>query len=240
METIILTSSFTILLYGFLIGLKHATDVDHLAAVSTIVAEKKELLSSIVIGGFWGLGHTISLAVAGVFVLFLNFEISENLEKILEFCVGVMLVLLGLNVLRKLLKGITVHIHQHSHGEHKHTHFHFHESQEQPDSKSHHGLELTPQALMVGMIHGLAGSAGLMLIVIPTIKSKMVGLLYILIFGIGSIGGMILMSLLLSLPFALTAKHFAQINRLLQALAAGFSILLGFYIMHETGFGSNT
>jgi sulfite exporter TauE/SafE len=240
MEPIVLTSSFTILLYGFLIGLKHATDVDHLAAVSTIVAEKKELLASIVIGGLWGLGHTVSLTVAGIFVLFLNFEISENLEKILEFCVGTMLVLLGLNILRKLFKGATVHIHEHSHGNYKHTHFHVHEPQEEGNPKSHHRLKLTPQALIVGMIHGLAGSAGLMLIVIPTIKSKIVGLLYILIFGIGSIGGMILMSLILSLPFALTAKRFAQINRLLQALAAGFSIFLGFYIMHEIGFGSNT
>ncbi|MFN3330178.1 MAG: urease accessory protein, partial [Pyrinomonadaceae bacterium] len=116
MEMIILTSSLTILLYGFLIGLKHATDVDHLAAVSTIVAEKKNLLASISIGGLWGFGHTISLTVAGIFVLFLNFEISERTEKILELCVGIMLVVLGLNVFRKLLKGATIHIHEHSHG----------------------------------------------------------------------------------------------------------------------------
>src|SRR5690349_1766172 len=97
-------TSFAILGFGFLLGLKHATEADHLAAVSTIVAERKSLWSSAFIGGIWGLGHTISLFLAGVFVLVLNFQISENTERILEFCVGVMLTLLGLNVLRKLLK----------------------------------------------------------------------------------------------------------------------------------------
>jgi sulfite exporter TauE/SafE len=240
MEAIILTSSFAILTYGFLIGLKHATDVDHLAAVSTIVAEKKELLASILVGGLWGFGHTISLTIVGILVLFLELEISETAEQALEFCVGIMLVILGLNVIRKLLKGATIHFHEHKHGEYKHAHLHIHEPNEEDDQQSHHGLKLSPRALIVGMIHGLAGSAGLMLIVIPTIKSKFIGLLYILIFGIGSIGGMIFMSLLISLPFAFTSKHFNKINKILQGAAAAFSIFLGFYIMYEILHSGNT
>ena len=94
-------STFGILGLGFVLGLKHATEADHLAAVSTIVSERKSLWSSAFIGGLWGLGHTVSLFIAGVFVLLLNFQISERTERILEFGVGIMLVLLGLNVLQK-------------------------------------------------------------------------------------------------------------------------------------------
>ena len=98
-------SSFAILGFGFLLGLKHATEADHLAAVSTMVSERRSIWSSALIGGLWGLGHTISLFIAGVFVLLLNFQISESTERWLEFCVGIMLTLLGLNVIRKLVTG---------------------------------------------------------------------------------------------------------------------------------------
>ena len=115
-----------ILGFGFLLGLKHATEADHLAAVSTIVSERKSLWSSAFIGGIWGIGHTISLFIAGVFVLLLNFRISERTEKFLEFGVGVMLVVLGLNVLRKILTGGKIHFHEHEHGERAHVHPHIH------------------------------------------------------------------------------------------------------------------
>ena len=87
-----------IIILGFLLGLKHAVEADNLAAVSTIVTERKSLLGSALVGGLWGLGHTISLLAAGVFVLLLDFRIGERAERALEFCVGVMLVLLGANV----------------------------------------------------------------------------------------------------------------------------------------------
>src|SRR5215204_1931548 len=93
--------SIAVLGFGFLIGLKHATEADHLAAVSTIVSERKSVWSSALVGGFWGLGHTISLFIAGVFVLLLDFQISDAAERRLELGVGIMLTLLGLNVLRK-------------------------------------------------------------------------------------------------------------------------------------------
>src|SRR5262249_23714823 len=84
---------------GFFLGLKHATEADHLAAVSTIVTTRRNLFSSAIVGGLWGFGHTISLMAAGVFVLLLNFQISEHTERFLETCVGVMLMFLGFNVL---------------------------------------------------------------------------------------------------------------------------------------------
>jgi sulfite exporter TauE/SafE len=228
------TSTFAILSFGFLLGLKHATEADHLAAVSTIVAERKTLFSSAFIGGVWGLGHTISLFVAGVFVLLLNFQISEQTERMLEFGVGVMLFLLGLNVIRKLAKGGHLHFHAHEHGGHKHVHPHIHEKAGE-EAHTHHGFSFSPRALIIGMIHGLAGSAALMLLVIPTIESRAIGLLYIVIFGVGSIGGMMLMSFLVSLPFQLTAKKFNRLNHLLQGVAGLVSIILGLFIVYEKG-----
>lgn len=227
------------LAYGFLIGLRHATDADHLAAVGTIVAERKSVWSSALIGGVWGLGHTISLVAVGVFVLLLDFRISENTERILEFCVGVMLLFLGLNVLRKIAAGGRLHFHAHEHGAraHAHPHVHEHETAAAADAPgTHHGLEFSPRALLIGMVHGLAGSGGLMLLVLPTIESKAVGLLYILIFGLGSIGGMMLMSFLVGLPFHLTAARFDLYNRLLQAAAGLVSVFFGLAIIYEKGF----
>src|SRR4051812_14834680 len=102
-----------ILGFGFLLGLKHATEADHLAAVSTLVLERKGLWRSSLIGGLWGIGHTISLFAAGVLVLYFDLQISETTERRLELCVGIMLAILGLNVWRKLLQGGNLHFHSH-------------------------------------------------------------------------------------------------------------------------------
>jgi len=238
MSEILLFSSattFGVLAYGFLIGLSHARDPDHLAAIGTIVAERKSLWSSAFAGGVWGLGHTISLFLAGIFVLLLDFQISEQTERILEFCVGIMLTLLGLNVLRKLAQGGKLHFHAHEHGAREHAHPHLHEHDEDDEPHTHHGLKFSPRALVIGMIHGLAGSAGLMLLFIPTIDSKTVGLLYILIFGVGSIVGMVLMSLLVGLPFHLTAGRFNRFNHILQSVAGLVSIAFGLLLIYEKG-----
>ena len=228
-------STLAILGFGFLLGLKHATEADHLAAVGTIVSERKSLWSSALVGGLWGLGHTISLFIAGVFVLLLNFQITEKTERILEFCVGIMLLVLGLNVLRKLLKGGQLHFHTHEHAHHEHAHPHIHAHANADEKSTHHGFKFNPRALIIGMVHGLAGSAALMLLLIPTIESKTVGLLYIIVFGIGSIGGMMLMSFVVGLPFHLTATKFNRFNYILQSIAGLISIGLGLFIIYEKG-----
>ncbi len=229
------TSAATLLGLGFFIGLKHATEADHLAAVSTIVTERKSLLSSAIVGGIWGLGHTISLMIVGVFVLLLDFHVSEQAERMLEFGVGVMLVLLGLNVFRKLVQGGKLHVHTHEHGVRQHVHPHLHEAGEKEEPRTHHGLSFSPRALIIGMVHGLAGSAALMLVVLPTIESRSLGLIYIAVFGIGSIAGMMLMSLLVGLPFTLTALKFNRFNFILQSIAGLVSVGLGLFIMYEKG-----
>lgn len=229
-------ASFGILGFGFLLGLKHATEADHLAAVSTIVSERKSLWSSAFIGGLWGLGHTISLFIAGVFVLLLDYRISETTERYLEMGVGIMLVLLGLNVLRKLVNGGKIHFHSHEHADHEHAHPHLHSHFHTDEENTHHGFKFSPRSVIIGMIHGLAGSAALMLLIIPTINSSLVGMLYIVIFGIGSIGGMMIMSFLVGLPFHFTSKNFNLFNRTLQSIAGLVSVVLGLYIVYEKGF----
>jgi sulfite exporter TauE/SafE len=227
-------STFSILVFGFFLGLRHATEADHLAAVSTIVSEKKDLFMASVVGGLWGIGHTISLFAVGILVIVLKLQISETLEARLEACVGVMLVLLGLNALRKLLQADKVHVHTHEHDGHVHMHVHTHEKDK--SERTHHGL--SPRSVLIGMVHGLAGSAALMLLVVPTIPSPLVALLYILIFGIGSIGGMMAMSFLIGLPFHFTAGRFDLLNRGIRLVAGVFSLGLGTLIIYEKLFAA--
>lgn len=220
---------------GLLIGLRHALDTDHLAAVSTIVSERKTLFSSILIGGLWGIGHTISLLLAGIAVILLNLKI-EKYEKPLEFCVALMLIGLGANVLYKLARGGRIHFHEHSHGARTHIHPHVHDLAPEPEPDSHHGLGFSLRPLIIGMVHGMAGSAALMLAVLATIKSTVVAFAYIAIFGIGSIGGMMIMSLLLGLPARLTANYFNRANFAVRALAGFFSLGFGLFLVYEIGF----
>ncbi len=222
-------STFSVLLIGFLLGLQHAVEADHLAAVSTIVSEKKSLFTASVVGGLWGLGHTISLFVVGILVIFLKLQISETVEAKLEAMVGGMLILLGLNALRKLFTGRKVHFHKHEHGAREHVHIHAHDDEK--SQSSHH--RFSPRSIVIGMVHGLAGSAALMLLVVPTIPKPALAMLYILVFGIGSIGGMMAMSLLIGLPIYFTASRFAFLNNAIRFCAGFFSLVLGTYIIYE-------
>ena len=221
-------STLSILLIGFMLGLQHAVEADHLAAVSTIVSEKKNLLTASLVGGLWGVGHTISLFVVGVFVIFLKVQISESTEARLEAIVGGMLILLGINAIRKLFTE-KVHVHVHEHGNREHIHIHSHT--DDTAEALHHRFSL--RSIFIGMIHGLAGSAALMLLIVPTIASPVLALLYIVIFGIGSIGGMMAMSFLIGLPLHLTPDRFSFLNRGIRLMAGVFSLGLGALIVYE-------
>lgn len=233
---------FAVLGLGLAAGIQHALDADHLAAVATIVSERKHWLSSSIVGGLWGVGHTVSLLIAGVFVIILRIQISGRIETILEMCVGIMLVGLGARALWKLAQGGRLHWHEHQHGGHKHAHPHVHGKNEEHESKSktnlptHHGFKLSPRPLLVGMMHGMAGSAALMLLVLTTIPSPVVGLVYIAVFGIGSIGGMMIMSSLIGLPFHFTATRFSRANFIARTLAGLFSVGFGLFMIYEKGF----
>jgi sulfite exporter TauE/SafE len=222
-------TTFSVLVFGFVLGLRHATEADHLAAVSTIVSERKNLFASSIVGGLWGLGHTISLFLVALVVIFMKLKISPELETKLEAVVGGMLILLGLNVLRKLLQSKKVHVHEHDHGLRPHVHLHIHG--EEKAEVSHHGF--SPRSVIVGMVHGLAGSGALMFIILPLIPSPLTAMLYVLVFGIGSIGGMMAMSFLIGLPFHFTANRFDILNKGIRLLAGVFSLGLGSYIVYE-------
>ena len=221
-------TTISVLLIGFLLGLQHAVEADHLAAVSTIVSEKKSLLSASIVGGFWGVGHTISLFAVGLAVILLKLQIPASFETTIEACVGVMLVLLGVNAIRKLFAAETFHAHTHAHGEREHVHFHIHEEKQ---AGSHH--RFGPRSIFIGMLHGLAGSAALMLLLIPTISSPALALVYILVFGFGSILGMMAMSFLIGLPLHFTASRFKLINSGIRLFAGLFSLGLGALMIYE-------
>jgi len=229
-------STASVLIFGLVFGLKHAVEADHLAAVSTIVSERKSLLSSSLVGGIWGIGHTISLLVAGTAVLLFQLKISKRAETTLEFCVALMLIGLGANALRKLFGGGTIHNHSHRHWNHAHLHPHIHGEAAESTQHTHHGLSLNARPLLVGMVHGLAGSAALMLLVLSTVSSRVIGLAFIAVFGLGSIGGMMIMSALVSMPLRLTADRFKRTHRAVQMLAAIFSLGLGVMMVYNSGF----
>jgi len=236
-------SVISLLAFGFALGLKHAMEADHLAAVSTIVSDRKSLWSASLVGGLWGVGHTISLLVAGVAVILLHFEISARLAKGLEFCVALMLVALGLDTLRKMARGGQLHMHAHRHGGRLHLHPHVHDAghshrsdEHSTEGHSHHGLAIGSRPLVIGMVHGMAGSAAVMLLVLSTISSPLTGISYILVFGIGSIGGMMLMSLLLSLPFYLTARRFGRMEQAMRGMTGLFSLGFGVLMIFQIGY----
>src|SRR3989442_864856 len=188
---------------GLILGLRHALDPDHIAAVSTIVSESKSMRRSSLVGTFWGLGHTVSLLVAGIFVIVLKFEISPRLASWIEVVVALMLILLGGRSLLKSVRGFKVHVHQHSHDGTEHVHVHIHRPGEQHKHRHRHLIKLGTRPFLIGLVHGMAGSGALTILVLATIPSALAGLVYMAVFGLGSIGGMFLMSALISVPFVL-------------------------------------
>jgi ABC-type nickel/cobalt efflux system permease component RcnA len=240
LETIGSMSTFAVLSLGLIFGLKHATEVDHVVAVSTIVSQHRNVFRSAVVGGLWGLGHTASLLIIGALVLSLKVAIPERVSSWLEFAVALMIIGLGANALWRALKqGSHVHRHEHSHDGVSHVHVHFHDQQTQhkPDRAHSHivkGVGLKP--VFIGTMHGLAGSGALTLLVLTQIESAWVGFMYLAIFGVGSIVGMLIMSGLIGLPFALSARKLTSLHHRLQTAAACFSIVFGLWYAYSTAF----
>jgi ABC-type nickel/cobalt efflux system permease component RcnA len=223
---------------GLLFGLKHATEVDHVVAVSTIVTQHRNVLRSALVGALWGAGHTVSLLIIGVIVLSLRIAIPESVSGWLEFGVALMIIGLGTAALwRSLRRRSDVHLHEHSHNGMSHVHVHFHESKTQHDSRRQHSHTISRigvKPVLIGMMHGLAGSGALTLLVLTQISSAWLGLLYLGVFGFGSVLGMILMSGLIGLPFALTARNLSSLHYRMQMVAAVVSIAFGLWYAYET------
>jgi len=225
-----------LLAFGFVTGLQHATEADHITAVATLVSKNRRLSKASLLGALWGAGHTLTLFIAGLAVLLLAVSIPTKLALSLEFGVGIMLIILGLSVIRSVRRNAVIdsffnmfstkHMHPHAHGNKVHVHPHGHDEEHTHSHKS----------IIVGMIHGMAGSGALMLVVLSTVDSVMSGLAYIALFGIGSVVAMLAVSTAIGLPFVFTANRFGNINRYVRAVAALVSIGLGISVIYEIGF----
>lgn len=220
---------FVILGFGLLLGMQHATEPDHLAAVASLAGSGRSLRHGIVHGLGWGLGHTLMLLLVAGAVGFLGWVMSPALAAHLEQIVGAMLILLGLGVVRRLWRE-RIHFHAHTHGAGvPHFHAHHHAGEHVPHALSPHvHIHRIPlRSVAVGMVHGLAGSAALALLASQAMPTPGWMLIYIVVFGIGSMLGMAILSGALAIPLGMTARHLTRAYRFLNACVALFSIGLG-------------
>jgi hypothetical protein len=200
MKTTLLSS----LVLGFLLGLRHATDPDHVVAVTTIVSRERRLLSSSLIGALWGLGHTATIAVVGGAMVVFDVVIPPRLGLAMELAVALMLIALGaanLGTRASASRGLSP--------------------------------RMAARPVFVGIVHGLAGSAAVAILVLSTIHRAQWALVYLLLFGLGTVAGMMLMTTAIALPFAYTARRFAQVNGWLGRATGLASILLGTFIVYH-------
>jgi hypothetical protein len=179
----------------------------------------------------------MTLLAAGIAVIAFKLTISPQVEKGLEMVVAVVLIFLGGQVLFRAVRTWSLHRHAHSHAGHSHSHLHLHRGGE--DSHTHlHLLRLGGRPFLVGVLHGMAGSAALMLLVLTTIPSPLAGFLYILVFGVGSTGGMVLLSGLIGIPFVVAAGRSQAAHVTVQALAGAASLILGLALAWNLGSAS--
>ena len=227
----------TILFLGFLVGFQHAFEADHLAAVASLATRSRSLLDTARQGAVWGLGHTLTLFLFGGAVLVTDHLVPEKLASGLELAVGVMLVLLGADVLRRVIRD-RVHFHAHTHESTSHFHAHSHPGTRDHESDPHrhsHGKKLPLRALLVGMTHGMAGSAALIVLALGTVRSPWQGLAYIAIFGFGSIVGMALVGAAISLPLRYSPRGLTWLHNGLTAAVGVVTIGLGSYVIYQIG-----
>ena len=228
-------SIFTVLGFGFLLGLRHATDADHVVAITTILGKQGKIRHSTLIGILWGIGHSITVTLVAIPIIFYSLVIPQRLALILEFFVGVMLVALGIFSLRSI--PLTAHNHPHkSKAGTQHSHFHFHFLNSLSNDLHHIGIFQTIRPIAVGLIHGLAGSAAIALLILSTINNPKLGALYLFIFHFGVVIGMMITTTLLGASILLIKKKSEKIHRYLILSSGILSFIFGLYIMHQTAF----
>jgi high-affinity nickel-transport protein len=243
----------TVILLGLFLGMRHSTDPDHVVAVSTIVSRQNSIRSSATIGLLWGLGHTLTIFLVGSAIIIFGVVIPPRLGLSMEFCVAVMLILLGVLNLTGVVGWIAERL----------TPMKRVLPMSQPTVSADRisvnpgntnrralgrielflertigklGLYQTIRPLVVGLVHGLAGSAAVALLVLSTIKSPVWSTAYLLVFGFGTMVGMMLMTAAISIPLVYTGKKFFKINRHLTAISGFASMAFGIFLVYHIGF----
>jgi high-affinity nickel-transport protein len=249
----------SILALGFFLGMRHATDPDHVIAVTTIVARERQISKSAWVGAFWGIGHTITIFAVGAAIILFDIVIPPRIGLSMDLAVGVMLVLLGVINIAAFFRGLPgapagemplpantelVHSHAHSHGEYVHTHPHTHEAGEHTHSPNQNPVAWLDRVLfrfklyqplrplIIGVVHGLAGSAAVALLVLTTIRDPRWAIAYLLIFGVGTIAGMMVITMSIASTFHLARGR----QKFLQGLAAASGVLslaFGIFVTYQ-------
>jgi ABC-type nickel/cobalt efflux system permease component RcnA len=252
-----MTGLATIVALGFFLGMRHATDPDHVIAVTTIVARQRKPGSAAWIGALWGLGHTVTILIVGGGIILFRWVIPPRIGLSMEFSVGLMLILLGLTNLTGIWRLVSarsaaggaraLHSHPHRHGDFIHDHPHGHGSERHP-----HDPERTPvgwldqrfgalgtyrwvRPLLVGIVHGLAGSAAVALLVLATIADPTWAAFYLLVFGLGTIAGMILITVAIAVPLSWGSARSARMGEMLRISSGVVSLAFGLFLAWQIG-----
>ncbi|MGH9793127.1 MAG: high-affinity nickel-transport family protein, partial [Candidatus Acidiferrales bacterium] len=252
-----MVSLVSILAVGFFLGMRHATDADHVIAVSTILSRHRDARRALWLGFFWGLGHTLTILIVGAAIIFLGLVISPRLELSLELSVGAMLVFLGAANLASFVRTTRsiagsshdsspiAHCHAHSHGDYVHSHPHSHAPEahsQRPDQtplafldRKLSGLNLYQhlRPLTVGVVHGLAGSAAVALLVLAAIPDSRWAIAYLLVFGAGTIAGMTLITLSLASTMRFAGRKHPSITRWLGVASGVASLAFGLFLAYR-------
>jgi high-affinity nickel permease len=227
--------------FGFLLGMRHATDADHVIAVTTILNRSRRFLDTTLIGALWGLGHTITVLIVGVLIIVFNVVIPPPVGLAMEFGVALMLIALGILNLTGSLRSLTerltppapIHAHDHAHGGSSHGHLHGHGAE--PGLVATLGRYQLLRPIVVGLVHGLAGSAAVALLVLATIKDTGTAVAYLLIFCVGVAAGMAVLTTVIGLPFMVSGARSARINRWLTIGSGLLSLVFGLLLAYEIG-----
>ncbi len=229
----------SVLLLGFLLGMRHAVEADHVAAVASMATRTSSFKEAMKLGATWGLGHTLTLFIFGSIVIYSTSVIPDTLALSLEFVVGIMLVLLGIDVIRRMFKE-RVHFHLHKHDDGiKHFHAHSHQGEGAHKKSAHghtHPKGFHVRSLFVGMMHGMAGSAALIILTLQTVESPFMGLVYIALFGFGSVVGMAVLATVIMVPLRHSAQKMTRFYQAFQTTIGMGTIALGMFVMYEIGF----
>lgn len=214
-----------VLALGFFLGMRHATDSDHVLAVSTIVSRERSPRAALWVGALWGFGHSATIITVGGAIVLFGWVIPPRLGLSMEMSVAVMLVVLGVVNLSGALSQIERAAHAHRAPA----------LATSPSPRAHVHARGNWRPIVIGVVHGLAGSAAVALLVLATIKKASTAVLYLAIFGFGTVAGMMLLTVLMSVPISALTQRFPHSERLLARLAGVMSIAFGLFLAYEIG-----